>query len=56
MTKSKHYHFCNEKKEQRLVIVGPIIGKRRACICEECVSVCAMIVLKEHEILKRKEI
>jgi hypothetical protein len=42
----KRCSFCGYKVPgPTLIIAGLLISKRRAYICEDCVSICAMIVL-----------
>ena len=42
--------FCGRKITWSLVIIsGPSIQKHKAYICEDCVAVCAMVVLDRSE-------
>jgi DNA-directed RNA polymerase subunit RPC12/RpoP len=42
--------FCGEAiSGPTLIIRGPEISKRRANICEDCVAVCAMMVMEKSD-------
>ena len=57
--KPKHYQcsFCGQIRHYPYVVIrGPEISKRRANICEDCVSVCTMIVIaNSHRYPKKKK-
>jgi hypothetical protein len=51
----KRCSFCKRIIEFNIVIIkGPSISKHRAYICEDCVAVCAMMVLNKSDRYPKK--
>ena len=55
MKKNPRCSFCL-RTDREVYIRGPIMYKRRAYICSECVEVCTYILLgKKYEMVRKKK-